>query len=132
VEGFILVNWNDISERIRKIFRAKLGLPLDDDVYQGMIHTNDDRERTKLNNRNVYRHNYLDILSLVGGEEWKIAGQIAEGERHLFISEDGQRATDFINAIVHKQQEQVPVTNITMQNQPPNPEPEKKKGWFRR
>jgi hypothetical protein len=126
-----LVDWDKLPERIRRIFRAKQGLPLDDDVYQGLMHTNDDRERTKLSLHNVYRHTYLDTLAKAGGEEWDICGKIAEEERHLFISEDGQRATDFINALVKKQQEQVPVTNITMQNQPP-PEAEKKKGWFRR
>jgi hypothetical protein len=126
-----LVDWDKVAERVRKIFRAKQGLPLDDDLFQGLIHTADDRERTKLSNRNVYRHNYMDILTKVGGDEWAIAHDIVEGERHLFISEDGQRATDFIGSLARKHQEEIPVTNITMQNQQA-PEPEKKKGWFRR
>ncbi len=127
-----MVNWNEIAERIRKLFRAKAGLPLDDDVYQGLIHASDDRERTKLSNRNVYRHNYLELLTLVGGEEWGIAHMIAEGERHLFISEDGQRATDFISFLAKKRaEEQQPTANVTIQTGQPQ-EPEKKKGWFKR
>lgn len=128
-----MVDWKKISDRIRQLFRAKQGLPAEEDIFQGLIHTSDDRERTKLNNRNVYRHTYLDLLAKIGGEEWEVAGRIAEEERHLFISEEGERATAFIGAIARKQQEQVPVTNITMQNQPPTQsEPEKKKGWLRR
>jgi len=132
VEGFGLVDWKEISNRVRQLFRAKQGLPAEDDLFQGLIHTSDDRERTKLTTRNVYRHAYLNLLADVGGEEWKIARKWAEEERHLFIAEGGERATAFISAIARKQQEQVPVTNITMQNQPTPPIKEEKKGWFHR
>lgn len=132
MEGYALVDWNKISDRVRQLFRAKQGLPAEDDVFQGLIHTTDDKERTKLTNRNVYRHNYHDVLSDVGGDEWEICGKIAIGERHLFIAEEGERATAFISALSRKAQEQAPV-NITMQNQPQTPQiEEKKKGWFRK
>jgi hypothetical protein len=131
VAGFGLVDWDSLTDRIRKLVRAKSGLQLDDDVFQGLIRANDDRERTKLTTHNVYRHAFMDLLTNNSGEEWKIVKDWAEEERHLFISEDGQRATDFIMAIRRKQEEQVPVTNITMQNQPTQ-EPQKKKGWFHR
>ncbi len=126
-----MVEWDKILDRARKFFRAKLGLSLDDDVYQGLIHTNDNRERTRLTTHNVYRHAYMDILKEVGGEEFSLIGILAEEERHLFISEEGQRATDFIQSIA-KKQEQQPVTNITMSNQQPGELKQENKGWFRR
>ncbi len=122
------------TEWVSDTVRAALGLELNKDVYQGLIHTNDERERSKLTTRNVYRHNYLDLLTLVGGDEWEICHKVAEGERHLFISENGERATNFINAITRKQQEQQPtgpVTNVTLQNTP-TAEKQEKKGLFRR
>lgn len=129
--GFELVDWDKISNRVRQLFRAKQGLPAEDDLFQGLIHTGDDRERTKLTGRNVYRHTYLNLLKNMGGEEWVIAGEWGEQERHLFIAEEGERATAFINALARKAQEQAPV-NITMQNQPQTQVEEKKKGWLRK
>jgi len=131
VEESGLVDWDKIADRIRKIFRAKAGLALDDDIFQGLIRANDDRERTKLSTHNVYRHAYMDLLAKTGEEEWKIVEDWALEERHLFISEEGQRATDFIMAIRRKQEEQVPVTNITMQNQAAAQQQGKKHFWSR-
>lgn len=125
-----MVDWKEISERLRRLVRAKQGLQIDEDYFQGLIDAKDPRERTRLSLHNIYRHNYLLLLNDEGGEEWQVCGKIAYGEEHLFISENGERATAFIMA--KKREEQpVPVTNITMQNQP-TPEPEKKKGLFRR
>lgn len=127
-----MVDWDKIGDRVRRLFRAKQGLPAEDDLFQGLIHTSDDRERTKLTTRNVYRHAYMNLLADIGGEEWKTAKLWAEEERHLFIAEEGERATAFINAISRKAQEQAPVS-ITMQNQPQTPPvEEKKKGWLHR
>jgi Mn-dependent DtxR family transcriptional regulator len=131
-----LVDWdkaNKFADWLSRTVRAALGVEVDKDFYQGLMHTNDERERTKLSTRNVYRHNFLDLLTLKGGEEWEICHQQAEGERHLFIAENGERATNFINAMARKQQEQqpVPTTSITMQNVP-TPEKTEKKGFFHR
>lgn len=124
-----MVDWDRLSDKIRRLIRAKQGLQLDEDYFQGLIDAKDSRERTKLTMRNIYRHNYLQVLADVGGEEWAICGRIANGEQHLFISEEGERATTFIMA--KKREEQpIPTTNITMQNQPAQPEQPKKKGWF--
>jgi hypothetical protein len=137
-----LVDWSKIPDRIRQLVRGKQGLPLDDDLFQGLIHTTDDRERTRLSTRNVYRHAYMNLLAKIGGDgldgsdgdEWEAMRLWAEEERHLFIAEEGARAEAFINALARKQQEQVPITNITMQNQPlgQQPQQEQKKGWLHR
>ncbi len=126
------MDWNKLPERLRSIIRAKSGLPPEDDLFQGLIHTSDNRERTKLNTHNVYRHSYMNLLAIEGGEEWQLMGKWAEEERHLFISEDGQRATDFINAIARKKEQEQQVTNVTVagQQQTQPQEPPKKKGWL--
>jgi hypothetical protein len=129
-----LVDWSKIPDRIRQLVRGKQGLPLDDDLFQGLIHTTDDRERTRLTERNIYRHAAMDMLAEYGGEAFECFRTLAEEERHLFIAQEGLRAEAFINALARKQQEQVPVTNITMQNQPPGQQQpqEQKKGWLHR
>jgi hypothetical protein len=117
---------------LRAIIRAKLGLPPEDDHFQGLIHTTDDRERTKLNTHNVYRHAYMNLLAHEGGEEWTLMGKWAEEERHLFISEDGQRASDFISSLAKKKEQEAQVTTVNVsQPQTPTTEAPKKKGWFR-
>lgn len=125
-----LVDWNTLPEKIRRLMRSISGLQVDEDYFQGLIDAKDSRERTRLGLHNIYRHNYLMLLNSAGGEEWEVCGKIADGEQHLFISEDGERATAFILA-KKKEEQPVPVTNITMQNQPPQ-ELEKKKGWLHR
>lgn len=119
-----------IIDFLRGIIRAKNGLPKEDDIFQGLIHSVDDRERTKLTTRNIFRHTYMDLLALKGGSEWSIMKDWAEDERHLFISENGERATAFI-ASMKKQQEPIPMTNISTTVNPV-PVEEKKKGWLRR
>lgn len=129
------MNWdlaNKFSDWISKTVRAALGIEINEDKFQGLIHTQDDRERTKLTTRNVYRHSYMNLLALAGKEEWDLMGYWAEDERHLFISENGERATAFIQSIARKQEPQVPLTPITIQNQPSSPEKQEKKGLFRR
>lgn len=121
--------WKERIKTITAIFRAKLGLTPEEDYFQGLIHTNDDRERTRLTTRNIYRQAYMILLSDCGGDEWSIVKNWAEQERHLFISEDGQRATDFIGALARKQ-EMIPVTNVTMQ-QAPEMQKQEKRGLFR-
>jgi hypothetical protein len=73
----------------------------------------------------------MDLLAIEGGEEWALMRSWAEEERALFIAENGERATNFINSIARKQEQPVPTTNITMQNTP-TPEKQEKKGLFRR
>jgi hypothetical protein len=103
----------------------------EENYFQGLIHTSDDRERTKLNTHNVYRHAYMNLLAKEGGEEWELMGKWAEEERHLFISEDGQRATDFITSLAKKKEQDAQVTTVNVQQpQQGMQEPPKKKGWF--
>lgn len=129
-----MTDFNKVADRVRAIIRAKLGLPPEEDHFQGLIHTSDDRERTKLNTHNVYRHAYMDLLAKEGGEEWTLMKDWAEEERHLFISEDGQRATDFIGSLVKKKEQEGQVTTVNLtQPQPTAMQQEvKKKGWFGR
>jgi hypothetical protein len=131
-----LTDW-ELADRfvewLSKTVRAALGIEINEDKFQGLIHTNDDRERSKLTTRNVYRHAYMDLLASEGKEEWALMGVWAEEERHLFIAEDGERATNFISAMHRKEQEATPATSITVQgNVPPTPEKQEKKGLFRR
>lgn len=129
-----MIDFNKVADRVRAIIRAKLGLPPEEDHFQGLIHTSDDRERTKLNTHNVYRHGYGNLLGKEGGEEWVTMGDWMSEERHLFISEDGQRATDFIGSLVKKKEQEGQVTTVNLtQPQPTAMQQEvKKKGWFGR
>ena len=120
------VNW------LSKTVRAALGIDVNEDKFNGLIHTNDDRERTKLSLRNVYRHAFMDLIADAGGSEWTLMKTWAEEERHLFIAENGERAIAFINSIARKLEPQ-PTTNITMsQNPVPTAEHQEKKGLLKR
>lgn len=126
-----MVDWGSLIDRVRGLIRAKQGLQPQEDYFQGLIDAKDSRERTRLSLHNIYRHNYLGLLSLAGGQEWEICATEASGEQHLFISQDGERANNFIMA-KKKEEQPVPVTNITMQNQAQQQEPQQKKGLFHR
>lgn len=80
----------------------------------------------------MYRHGYGDLLASEGGYEWTTMGDWMSEERHLFISEDGQRATDFIGSLAKKKEQEAQVTTVNVQQpqQGLQPEPPKKKGWF--
>lgn len=86
-----------IADPIRRIVRAAKGLPLDDDVYSGLIDVKDIKERTRVSTHNIYRHTYMRTLALEGGtEEWRILKDLAEMEDHYFISEEGEQRKEAI------------------------------------
>lgn len=121
------VNW------LSKTVRAALGIDVNEDKFNGLIHTNDDKERTVLPGlRHIYRQDFMDLLEHAGGDEWALMGWWASDERKLLISLNGERAMAFIQSIARKLEPQ-PTTNITMQNAPtPTAEHQEKKGLFRR
>lgn len=127
-----MVDWEKVdrfTQWLSDTVRAALGLEVQKDQFQGLIHTNDDRERTVLTERDIHFQEYLELLYQYGGDEWKICHDWAEGLRHLAISKDGERATNFIQA--KKKEEPAPVTGITITNQP-TAEKQEKKGLLKR
>ncbi len=85
-----------VVDLIRKIKRASQGLPAEDDIFSGLIHIDDIRERTRLPEHDVAGHSYMRLLSDIGGDEWAIMAQIAEMEDPYFISLDGEQRKEAI------------------------------------
>lgn len=125
---------DEVVELVRKLKRASQGLSLDEDAFQGLINIKDIRERTRLGERNIYRHSYMRLLAKYGGEEWEIMEAWAIMEEHLFIAQDGEQRREAIQMLARKQEQ--PNVAISMaQPQPQTIEPkpeEKKKGLFHR
>ena len=88
--------FDETIDLIRKIMRAKQGLPPEDDIFSGLIHIDDVRERTRLDEYNVYSHAYMRLLSDVGGDEWEIMKKMADMEDPYFISLDGEQRKEAI------------------------------------
>ena len=128
---------DSVTEFIRKLKRAMQGLSADEDVFSGLLNVKDIRERTRLDTRNVYRHNYMRMLAANGGEEWKIMEDWADMEEHLFISENGEERREAILMTRAKVEQTSPLTlNLpqmsTQVQEPPKQEEKKKGGIFHR
>lgn len=86
----------ELAEAIRRFKRAMQGLPLDDDVFSGLLNVKDERERTRLSEHDVYGHSYMRILAEMQGDEWEILKKIAEQEDIYFISLEGEQRKEAI------------------------------------
>jgi hypothetical protein len=129
---------DNIIDLIRKIIRAKQGLPTEDDIFSGLIQIKDIRERTRLQEHDVYGHSYMRLLSDLGGDEWEIMLKMANMEDPYFISLDGEQRKEAIlmtrartTSDMQNLNINLPVTNPTaIQEQQPRPAPPQKKSWI--
>lgn len=83
----------EIAEVIRLLKRAGAGLPLDEP--QTITDFADARERTRLTEKNVYRHSAMKAISEVY-PFLNTFDVIAEEEKHHFVSEDGEQRKEEI------------------------------------
>jgi len=85
-----------IGEYLKNVFRGHKGLSLDDDVFSGLLDIKDIRERTRVNDHEVYAHSYMRLVADIGGEEWETMRKVADMEDHYLISLDGQQRQEAI------------------------------------
>lgn len=105
---------------IRKIIRAKNGLPVDDDVFNGLIQVKDIRERTRLQEHDIYGHSFMRLLAEEGGEEWAIMAAMADMEDPYFISLDGEQRKEAILLSRARTGADMQNLNINLPNTNPN------------
>jgi len=114
---------------LQKVFRAKMGLPLRDDVFSGLINVKDIRERTRLSEEQIYSHAYMRELALTYPDLFGIFWDIAEIEDIYFISKDGEGRKE---AILMKKIEQPSPIAISLPQVQTQPIKQEKKHWWQK
>lgn len=84
------------AEKLRLIARGAQGLSLDDDSFSGLIHIDDLRERTRINEHELYSHTYMRLLAQLGGDEWSIMKEVADHEDTYLIALQGEQRREAI------------------------------------
>jgi hypothetical protein len=125
-----------LAETIRLLWRAAHGQTLQDEQYQYLLDLNDIRERTILQEHDVYGHSAMR-LGAQKYPELRMWGKIAEMEDHYFNSIDGEGKRIAATIAVGKRETTPTGVSIqlpTVQTQPVQPQEEAKKkgGWFKR
>jgi len=95
-ESKIVKKLSEVAEGLRRLRRGMQGLPLDEDVFSGLLNVKDIRERTRLNAHEVYAHSYMRMLASFGGEEWSIMGKVADMDDTYLISLEGEQRKEAI------------------------------------
>lgn len=125
----------EIPEFIRKLVRARMGLPAEDDPFFGLIKVNDPRERARLSEHDMYGHSLMR-LAASEYDELEIWGKIADMEDAYSISIDGEQRKEAILMQTARKPEpssltiQMPTVDTKPQEQ--QQQQTKKKGWLRR
>jgi len=130
----------EIAEGLRRLKRGLQGLPLDDDIYSGLLNVKDIRERTRVPNwRAVRGRAYMRMLGAAGGEEWAMMTAQAEQIDVYSISFEGEQRKEAILMQRAKATSEINVQAPTMAlpqvetNRPlAEPQQQQKKGLFRK
>lgn len=127
---------NKLAETIRLLWRAAHGQTLQEEQFQYLLDLNDIRERTILQEHDVYGHSAMR-LGAQHYEALSMWGKIAEMEDHYFNSIEGESKKIAATIAVGKRETtqtgvaiQLPQVQTTPQEQ--QPETKKKGGFFHR
>lgn len=129
-----LTQWiNQIAEPLKRLKRAMQGLPIEDDVFSGLLNVKDVRERARLSQAQIYANGYRRLVSKYGGREFKIMKDVAVMKDVYSICKDGEQRKEAI--LMQKAKTEVSVVPSgpqvlglpEVQTKPK----EEKKGWFR-
>ena len=116
---------------IAKLIRAKMGLPLTDEVFSGLINVKDIRERTRLIEQQIYEHSYMRELAIAYPDLFNLYWDVADMEDTYFISKDGEGRKEAILMQQARTQAQMPLA-IALPQVQTQPLKEEKKGFFSR
>ena len=121
-------------KEISMLIRAAKGLPLEEDLFSGLLNVKDIRERTRISSPELYAHSYMRLLKNVGGDEWQIMEDVANMEDHYYISLDGEQRKEAILMTKAKTELQVaqPLAIQMPETKPLEKPKEEKKGIFHR
>jgi hypothetical protein len=84
-----LEKFRELSTKVKYVVRSALGLPLDEDSYEGLIDVKDIQERTRVDNVGVISHTYLRLLGEIYPEEFEICTDAVEHIDRYALSIDG-------------------------------------------
>lgn len=83
-------------QEIAYLIRAVQGLPLEEDLFSGLLNVKDIRERTRLSELDVYGHSVMRLIASWYPEEMGFWKDIADMEDHYFISLEGEQRKEAI------------------------------------
>jgi len=121
--------WNEI----RMIERALRGLPLEEDVFNGLINIKSNIERARLSKGELRKHTHMRMMAMIQKGErdkaeldnWEVLADLEDVES---IATDGKQWDYAVQMITGKKQELVfPLTSG--QAQAPQPEQKKLSFW---
>jgi len=122
-----------LAEPIKKFIRGIHGEAPEDDIFNGLIKVQDDRERARLTKYQGRANVFRELLAKVGGEEWAIMKEVAIMKNIYSIgSSDGEQWKDAILMVHARQPTMTPISLTTPQIQPAQAIPQAKKHFWER
>lgn len=116
-------------EYIRALKRASQGLSISEqDIMTFLVNAKDDRERTRLKEKDCYDHSGWELLSDIYPKTFGFLKPLAQVENIYFISMDGlQRQEAILMTKAKNIPSQTPLTIENIQGQPPPTEQQEQK-----
>jgi len=92
----LLEKLKDLPDFLRRLKRGIQGLPLDEDIYSGLLNVKDLRERTRVTEFQISSHSYMRIMNKVYPDIFEVFEQIPEMEDTYYIAKDGEQRKEAI------------------------------------
>lgn len=107
-----------LAEPIKKFIRGIHGESPEDDIFNGLIKVQDDRERARLTLNQGLANSFRELLSEIGKDEWKIMKTVAMMKNTYSIGScNGEQWKDAILMVHARQPSVTPISLTTPQIQ---------------
>lgn len=110
------------GERLRAIKRGSLGLPIDENAFNGMVDTNRIEERTRVTIEEQYWRTFIRMLGNI--TKIQFYADMADQLDHYGIAVDGKQWDAFI--AMKTQQQSVNIQPVAVPSRPTEPQQDKK------
>jgi len=122
----------ELAEPLKKFIRGIHGEAPEDDIFNGLIKVQDDRERARLTQSQGRANAFRELLSAYGGDEWKIMKDIAIMRNTYSIGScEGEQWKDAI-LMVHARQPTTTALALTTPQIQPAPQQQTKKHFWQK
>lgn len=121
----------ELADPFKRFIRGIHGESPEDDIFNGLIKVQDDRERARLTLQQGQANAFRELLAKIGGEEWQIMKEVAIMKNIYSVGScDGEQWKDAILMVHARQPTMTPISLTTPQIQPSQPQA-KKHFWQR-
>jgi len=124
------------AKEIVMMIRASKGLPLEEDIFSGLLNVKDIRERTRVSETEAYGHSAMRIIAAMYPDEMGFWKDVAEMEDHYLIALEGEQRKEAILMQRAKAEIRMAETGVMqlpkVETKPVEEAKPEKKGLFRR